>query len=73
MIGLVIWALIWPANANSALDSLNWRLLESFNQFYIVIVGVFFFLMVVAILPQTGNRGMGRPGEGAEFSNFSWF
>jgi choline-glycine betaine transporter len=33
----------------------------------------FFFLMVVAILPQTGKRVMGRPGEGTEFSNFSWF
>lgn len=74
MIGLVIWALIWPANANSALGSLNWRLLEDFNQFYIVIVGLFFFfLMVVAILPQTGSRVMGRPGKGTEFSNFSWF
>jgi choline-glycine betaine transporter len=74
MIGLVIWTLIWPANANSALGSLNWRLLEDFNQFYIVIVGLFFFfLMVVAILPQTGKRVMGRPGEGTEFSNFSWF
>ena len=69
MIGLVLWALIWPANANSALGSLNWRLLENFNQFYIVIVGLFFFfLMVVAILAQTGNRVMGRPGR-----NFSWF
>jgi len=74
MIGLVIWALIWPANANSALGSLNWRLLEDFNQFSIAIVGLFFFfLMVVAILPQTGKRVMGRPGEGTEFSNFSWF
>lgn len=73
MIGLVLWALIWPANANSALGSLNWRLLEDFNQFYIVIVGLFFFLMVVAILLQTGSRVMGRPGEGTEFSNFSWF
>ena len=74
MIGLVIWALIWPANANSALGSLNWRLLEDFNQFYIIIVGLFFFfLMVVAILPQTGKRVMGRAGEGTEFSNFSWF
>ena len=28
--------------------------------------------MVVAILPQTGKRVMGRPGEGTEFSNLSW-
>ncbi|WIY24365.1 BCCT family transporter [Parasedimentitalea psychrophila] len=71
---LVIWALVWPANANSALGSLNWKILGDFNAFYIVIVGAFaFFLFVVAALPQTGKRVMGRPGEAPEFSNFSWF
>ncbi len=74
MVALVVWALIWPANANGVLGSLNWRLLEDFNAFYIVIVGLFaFFLFVLAALPQTGKRIMGRPGEGTEFSNFSWF
>ena len=71
---LVVWALVWPANANGVLGSLNWRLLEDFNAFYIVIVGFFaFFLFVVAAIPQTGRRVMGRPGEAPEFSNFSWF
>ncbi|WP_425045212.1 BCCT family transporter [Primorskyibacter sp. S87] len=74
MIALVIWALVWPANANGTLGSLNWQLLESFNSFYIIIVGLFaFFLAVIAILPQTGKRRMGREGEAPEFSNFSWF
>ncbi len=74
MVALVLWALIWPANANSVLGSLNWRLLGDFNVFYIIIVGLFaFFLLVVALLPQTGKRVMGRAGEAPEFSNFSWF
>ena len=74
MIALVLWALMFPANANGTLDSLNWRLLESFNSFYIIIVGFFvFFLLVIALLPQTGRRIMGTPGEAPEFSNFSWF
>ncbi|MFD3191466.1 BCCT family transporter [Sedimentitalea sp. HM32M-2] len=74
MVALVIWALVWPANANGVLGSLNWKILEGFNSFYIVIVGFFaFFLIVIAALPQTGKRIMGRPGEGTEFSNFSWF
>lgn len=74
MVALVVWALVWPANANGVLGSLNWRLLEDFNSFYIVIVGAFaFFLFILAALPQTGKRIMGRPGEGTEFSNFSWF
>jgi len=71
---LVIWALFWPANANGVLGSVNSQLLKGFNGFYIVIVGLFaFFLLVLAVLPQTGRRLMGPEGEKPEFSNFSWF
>ncbi|MCP5074325.1 MAG: BCCT family transporter [Rhodobacteraceae bacterium] len=74
MVALVLWALIFPANANGTLGSLNSSILAVFNQFYIVIVGFFaFFLLVVAILPQSGRKVMGTPGEAPEFSNFSWF
>jgi choline-glycine betaine transporter len=74
MVALVIWALVWPANANATLGSWNWKLLEGFNSFYIIITGLFFFfLAIVAILPATGSRIMGRVGEKPEFSNFSWF
>ena len=74
MVALVLWALVFPANANSTLGSWNFRLLEVFNSFYIVIVGLFFyFLAIVAIIPSTGKRVMGQPGEKPEFSNFSWF
>ncbi|MFY0310431.1 BCCT family transporter [Leisingera sp. D0M16] len=74
MVALVLWALVWPANATGVLGSLNWRILEDFNAFYIIIVGFFaFFLFVVAALPQTGKRIMGAPGEQKEFSDFSWF
>lgn len=74
MVTLVVWALVWPANANGTLGSINGLLLEFFNIFYIFIVGFFaFFLLVVAILPSTGRRIMGKPGESPEFSNFSWF
>ena len=74
MVGLVLWALILPANANGVLGSLNTRLLELFNVFYVLIVGAFFFfLLIVAVLPSTGKRVMGPAGEKPEFSNFSWF
>lgn len=74
MVALVIWALVWPANANGVLGSLNSRLLETFNVFYIVIVGLFiFFLVIVALIPGTGKKVMGPSGEAPEFSNFSWF
>ena len=74
MVALVLWALVFPANATSTLGSLNGRLLEVFNSFYIVVVGLFFFfLAIVALIPATGRRVMGTPGEKPEFSNFSWF
>lgn len=74
MVLLVLWALVWPANANSTLGSLNGKLLETYNIFYVLIVGVFFFfLTIIAILPSTGKRIMGRPGDQKEFSDFSWF
>ncbi|WP_170468484.1 BCCT family transporter [Ruegeria profundi] len=74
MVALVLWALIFPANANSTLGSWNSQILEVFNSFYVVIVGLFFFfLAIVALLPATGKRVMGTPGEKPEFSNFSWF
>ncbi len=74
MVLLVIWALVFPGNANSVLGSVNGLLLKSFNSFYIVIVGFFaFFLLILAVLPQTGKRLMGTEGEKPEFSNFSWF
>ena len=74
MVALVIWALVWLSNANSNLGRLNWSLLENFNAFYIILVGLFvFFLAVVAVLPQMGQRKMGRADEAPEFSNFSWF
>ena len=74
MVLLVLWALVWPANANNVLGAFKWQLLNGFNTFYIIIVGFFFFfLAVVAILPSTGSRIMGTPGEKPEFSNFSWF
>ena len=71
---LVIWALAWPLSANGTLSSWNWTLLQGFNTFYIIAVGMFaFFCFAVAIIPSTGKRILGKPGEKPEFSNFSWF
>ena len=37
-------------------------------------VGFFiFFLAAIALMPKTGARVMGTPGQKPKFSNFSWF
>ena len=71
---LVLWALVWPGNANKVLSAVNGNLLNSFNSFYIIGVGVFaFFLFVLAIVPSIGRKKLGGEGVKPEFSNFSWF
>ncbi|WP_085901134.1 BCCT family transporter [Kiloniella majae] len=71
---LVLWALIWPGNANSVLSALNSNVLNSFNTFYIIAVGGFaFFLFIIALIPATGKKKLGAEGVEPEFSNFSWF
>lgn len=74
MVVIVLWALIWPLAAGAQLSSLKWSLLNTFNTFYILAVGSFtFFLIAIAIIPQTGSRVLGAEGEKPEFSTFSWF
>ncbi|MGC3937685.1 BCCT family transporter [Roseobacter sp. EG26] len=74
MVLLVLWALVFPAGAGAMLSSINTTLLLSFNTFYILSVGVFaFFLFIIALIPSSGSRVLGTPGQKPEFSNFSWF
>lgn len=71
---LVIWALVWPGNANTVLSAVNGALLNGFNAFYVIAVGAFaIFLFVLALLPATGKKILGGAGVKPEFSNFSWF
>ncbi|MEO0423276.1 MAG: BCCT family transporter [Pseudomonadota bacterium] len=71
---LVIWALAFPLNANNALGLVNATLLQYFNAFYVAVAGGFLlFLLVLAFLPATGRRKLGRAEDRPEFSNISWF
>lgn len=71
---LVVWALIWPGNAKTQLDSSNLTLLDVFNEFYIIATGAFaVFLFVIAAIPASGRRILGSADEPPEFANVSWF
>ncbi len=74
MSALVLWALIWPGNANTILSAWNGSMLNTFNTFYVIAVGLFaFFLFALAIIPSAGRRKLGGVDTVPEFSNFSWF
>lgn len=71
---LVIWAAVWPDKAKEMLSYFNSTLLNNFNAFYVIAVGVFMvFCFAIAIIPSSGRRLLGKPGEKPEFSTFSWF
>ncbi len=71
---LVLWAAVWPDQAKEGLSALNAAMLNNFNAFYVIAVGFFaLFAFVIAIIPSSGKRILGQPGEKPEFSNFSWF
>ena len=74
MVALVLWALIWPLGAGNTLSSWNGSLLNVFNSFYVIAVGLFaVFLFAVALIPSSGRRILGRDEDKPEFTNFSWF
>lgn len=74
MAALVVWALLRPEQAKTVLSEINGQLLNNFNAFYIIAVGFFLvFCLLVAIIPASGRRVLGKPGERPEFSTFSWF
>lgn len=74
MAALVIWAAMRPEMAKTMLSEFNGMLLNNFNSFYVIAVGFFMvFCFVIAIIPSSGRRLLGKPGEKPEFSTFSWF
>ncbi|RJE84975.1 BCCT family transporter [Paracoccus onubensis] len=71
---LTAWALLWPGTADAILSAVNTDILDVFNTFYVLSVGLFaWFLLIIAVIPSSGRRRLGAPGEKPEFSTFSWF
>ncbi|MTH78403.1 BCCT family transporter [Paracoccus aestuariivivens] len=71
---LTAWALLRPGSAEAILSLVNGEVLDSFNLFYVISVGLFaWFLLFVALVPSSGRRRLGKPDEKPEFSTFSWF
>ncbi|MDB6452998.1 BCCT family transporter [Falsirhodobacter sp. 20TX0035] len=71
---LTVWALLRPGSAEAILSLLNTEILGVFNLFYIIAVGLFaWFLLIVAAVPSSGRRKLGKADEKPEFTYFSWF
>ena len=72
--GLVIWAVAFPEQAGSVLNTFNSFILSNFATWYIWTVALFVLICIaLAIWPAAGKLNLGQPGDKPEFSNFSWF
>jgi choline-glycine betaine transporter len=71
---LVVWCIVWPAQAGTVLGNWNSAILASFAAWYIWVVAAFVIVCIgLAIWPAGGKLNLGADGEKPEFSIFSWF
>ncbi len=71
---LVVWCIVWPAEAGTVLGNWNTAILAKFAAWYIWVVAAFVIVCIgLAIWPAAGRLNLGAAGEKPEFSNFSWF
>ncbi len=71
---LVLWAIVFPAQAGAILNAINSFILANTAYWYIYLVALFVILcLVLAVWPAAGRLRLGLEGDRPEFSNFSWF
>lgn len=71
---LVVWALVFPGHAASALGSIQSFVMANFSVWYMVVMGAFFVVSFgLALWPAAGRLRLSSAGEKPEFSSFSWF
>lgn len=72
--GLVVWAIAFPEQSGTVLNSINKFILASFGAWYIWTVALFVLCCIgLAIWPSAGKLKLGHGDDKPEFSNFSWF
>ncbi len=71
---LIIWTTSDPKRAGDILLSLQTWTTDTFGGWYIYLSAFIMTLVIVlALLPKSGKRLLGAPGDTPAFSRFSWF
>ena len=71
---LVLWAIVFPVQANDALALANTSIIREFSGWYVYLVAFLMLIaFILAVIPKTGSLRLGNPDERPEFSRFSWF
>ena len=70
---LIVWAVIFPTQANNILTDFNGFILSNFAAWYIWIMALFLiFCLVLVLWPAGGKLKLGHIEDKPDFSNFSW-
>ena len=71
---LILWAVIFPAQAGAVLTGVNALILANFATWYIYVIGFFSLIcLVLAIWPTAARMRLGAETDRPEFDRFSWF
>lgn len=71
---LILWAVFFPEQAGSILNTFNSFILSNFARWYIWAIAAFILTSVlIAAWPAAGKLKLGKEGDEPEFSYFSWF
>ena len=71
---LILWAILFPAQASEALATANATIIRDFAAWYVYLVAFMMLVaLILAVFPKSGALRLGQPGEEPEFSRFSWF
>jgi choline/carnitine/betaine transport len=74
LVVLIMWTVVFPADAGAMLSSLNRVVLANFGAWYVYVTAFYLITCLgLALWPATGARRLGQPGERPQFSDFSWF
>ena len=71
---VILWAILFPVQANETLAVANATLIREFAGWYVYLVALLMLVaFTLAVIPQSGSLRLGAPGEEPEFGRFSWF
>ena len=71
---LILWAILFPVQANETLAFANDTIIRDFAGWYVYLVAFLMLIaFILAVIPKTGTLRLGSHGEKPEFSRFSWF
>src|SRR5690625_3488131 len=73
ILAVVAFAIIAPDLTSTVFEGVNSWIVESLGWYYMLIIGLFVFVVIIIALSRYGDIPLGRKGDEPEFGLWSWF